>query len=204
MKRKLLTLPLICSVLFMVGFASIPHEVDTVNFLLHVEGKGYPPIESENTAQTRLMARRAAVLDAYRNILVLLGKEKESTPDDAELAMTYGYIRGAQVVDEMLLSDGGVTVKVAYPLSDQEMGRLERKGIAKDKASARYTMKPTLLSVPAVVDLETWIEKLKEERKKAQRGIVPAKPARPIREVKGIHPVSLEEWVAIIKDLRKK
>jgi hypothetical protein len=95
-------------------------------------------------------------------------------------------------------------VRVAYPLSDREIGRLERKGIAKDKAGAHYTTKPTLLSEPAVVDLETWIERLKEERKKAQRGIIPPKPVRPIREAKGVRPISLEEWVTVIKDLRRK
>ncbi len=72
-----------------------------------VEGVGYPPIRTENRAQARLMARRAAILDAYRKVLKIESGGGLSEEFYRGLA---GFVRGARVVREEYLSDGGVIV----------------------------------------------------------------------------------------------
>ena len=200
MKTKCLFSFFICMAIFLLGFAGIPHEVDQDDSILYVEGRGYPPIKSENLGQARLMARRAAVLDAYRNVLVLLGNEKDQRSDDVELAVAYGYVRGAQVIDEFFLSDGGVKVRLAYPLSEEEMARLGKKGSTQRMA--------VVLSEPKVVDLETWVRKLNEQREKAVQELKGLKTrSTPVvtgpLQTKGIHPVTLEEWHSIVQGMRR-
>lgn len=196
-----------------IGIAAPLHEIDQNESMLYVEGAGYPPIKSEDPGQARLMARRAAVLDAYRNILLLLGDRKEVGSDEVELAVTFGYIRGAQVVDEILLSDGGVKVRIAYPLSEEELKRFGggRRATATGSSLSVDAKEPVVLSGPVAVDLETWIEQLKKEREKRQKGIVlkhqgsktPVAPSQPGQKVRGVHPVTLEQWIAIIKSMKK-
>jgi len=64
------------------------------------------------------------------------------------------------------------------------------------------------LSEPRVVDLETWVRKLNEQREKAVQELkgLKSRPApvvmRPL-QTKGIHPVTLEEWHSIVKGMRR-
>jgi hypothetical protein len=80
-----------------------------------VKGIGYPPIKAETPAQAYLMAKRAAILDAYRNALNL----KYEQMDDIDFyAGLTGFIQGAKIVDVKPLSDGGVEVTIDVELED--------------------------------------------------------------------------------------
>jgi hypothetical protein len=78
-----------------------------------VSGIGYPPIKAENSAQARLMARRAAILDAYRNAL----SGTESPPNDEQLFYTglSGFVKGMTIEREEYLEDGGVRIFARIP-----------------------------------------------------------------------------------------
>ena len=83
MSRKPLSFLFISVALFLTGFVTISHEIGQENSMLHVESKGYLSIKSENPSQAILIAKRAVVLDAYRNILGFLGSGKDYPLDEA-------------------------------------------------------------------------------------------------------------------------
>ncbi|MEZ0372757.1 MAG: VWA domain-containing protein [Candidatus Sericytochromatia bacterium] len=101
-------------------------------------GTGAPPAQG-NPGQRRLMAQRAATLDAYRQLTeCVYGVQIDSettvrdfvTQNDEVRAKTTGLLRGARVVGQpRQLEYGGVEVTVQIPLSalEQIFGRrLER------------------------------------------------------------------------------
>lgn len=94
-----------------------------------VSGTGYPPIKAENAAQARLMARRAAILDAYRNALAGTG----SSHNDEQTFYTglSGFVRGLTIEREEYLEDGGV--RILARVSGKRiavMSRTPREGVA--------------------------------------------------------------------------
>lgn len=80
---------------------------------LIVEGVGYPPIKAENVVQARLMARRAAILDAYRNALARKGAS--GYENDFRYSDLDGFVKGMTIIDEEYLADGGIRITAQIP-----------------------------------------------------------------------------------------
>lgn len=81
---------------------------ETDNDTLVVQGTGYPPIKAQSAAQARLMARRAAIIDAYRNALASKGiKDYGENEFYSELQ---GFVKGMNVIEEEYLEDGGIRI----------------------------------------------------------------------------------------------
>ncbi len=73
-----------------------------------VSGIGYPPIKAHSPAQARLMARRAAIIDAYRNALALAGSAEL---DERNLYTGLsGFVKGMTIIEEEYLKDGGIRI----------------------------------------------------------------------------------------------
>lgn len=82
--------------------------------------------ESLNPSQRRLMARRAAMEDAWRQLLeAAKGVQIDSqttvrdfiTENDAIRSKVMGVIRGAQIIDEEALPDGSYEVKMRLDMN---------------------------------------------------------------------------------------
>jgi hypothetical protein len=88
-------------------------------------GIGAPPGDAVNVAQARMMARRAALLDARRNLLeITQGVQVDSmtlvknaiVQSDIIRSSVQGVVRNAQVVDTAYMSDGSVEVTVVMSM----------------------------------------------------------------------------------------
>lgn len=93
--------------------------------IIRATGGGAPPEKAINPAQARLMAERAAKLDAYRNLLEQaygVNISSKSTvrnfalQNDVIRSRVEAYIRGAKIIDTRHLDDGGVEVEMEVTL----------------------------------------------------------------------------------------
>lgn len=92
------------------------------------KGIGAPPADAVNMAQARMMARRAAVLDARRNLLeTTQGVQVDSVTlvknaivqSDLIRNSVQGVIKNAQVIDTAYMSDGSVEVTMVMSLTGE-------------------------------------------------------------------------------------
>jgi hypothetical protein len=93
--------------------------------ILRAKGSAIPPPGSSNPAQARLMALRAAKLDALRNLLeqsygvtIISASTVQDyvLKDDTVRAKVDGFIKGAWVSEERLLADGSYEVEMEIGL----------------------------------------------------------------------------------------
>ncbi len=103
----------------------LPPQVEWTPIIIRPTGGGAPPQRAANPAQARLMAERAAKMDAYRNLLeqaygVNISSNSTvrnfTTQNDVIRSRVDAYIRGAKVVDTRMLDDGGVELEMELTL----------------------------------------------------------------------------------------
>lgn len=104
-------------------------QVDGVDWqkgMITVIGRGLPPKDIKNPAQARLLAMRAATVEAQRNLLEIILKMK--TPPDKgmkeyldekhiEITRIEGFVKGAMVIKEEYKDDGSAEVTLEAPLA---------------------------------------------------------------------------------------
>ena len=104
----------ICS----VSFASkvIEHNIDWAASVITVEGNGVAPANAATPAQAKMLARRAAIVDGYRNLAeIIKGVQVDSettvenlmVANDTIRSKTNALIQGARIVKEEYDSYGG-------------------------------------------------------------------------------------------------
>ncbi|MBI3948199.1 MAG: LPP20 family lipoprotein [Armatimonadetes bacterium] len=102
-------------------------EVNWSEGVLQANGVGVRPRDAESEAQARLLARRAAIADAYRNLAQLINEVRVTADTTADQYITRSdqirmrvdaYIRGAQVIEEEDDESQGIyTVTMALPMA---------------------------------------------------------------------------------------
>jgi len=94
--------------------------------VLRVWGVGLPPAQALNPAQSEVMARNAAEIEAYRRVAYLLGRVDRR--DGERIASTFrGRFKGIHVEKSERLADGSVRTEVTITVpADQVPELLER------------------------------------------------------------------------------
>lgn len=89
-------------------------------------GSGIPPAGAGNMAQARLLAERAAVSDARRNLLEIVGEVRVDAATtvgtlmakrDIVVTKVNGIVKGSIVTERRYLDDGSVEVTVEMPVT---------------------------------------------------------------------------------------
>ncbi|MBU0600310.1 hypothetical protein KJ997_06045 [bacterium] len=179
MKKNLIIFPLIISLLLIISFTTISFTtafcglvetyekgaIDWEKGIVAAEGWGFPP-KNMHPGQARLMAERAAKVDAYRNLLEAVNAVrvdaqttvKESVVEsDVIRAEVQGFIKGAKISEPKYMSDGTVKVELTIALSG--VGGLS--GIFFPKPSLKIEKEKGEKTIPE----ETYLPSLQEEAK---------------------------------------
>lgn len=93
--------------------------------VVRATGAGAPDLKAQNAAQARLGAERAALLDAFRNLLSQVkGVSVDGTKKMGDLmekdevrARVEGVVKGYKIVNKRYFSDNGVEVEIEVPLA---------------------------------------------------------------------------------------
>lgn len=135
-------------------------SIDWTQGLIKVTGTGAPPAKG-SAAQKRLMARRAAIADGYRQLAELInGVRVDSetvvkdfvTESDTIRTQVSALIKGAKIGDTRYLSDGSVEVDMMLDLYGRNSlsSVLQPTLLAeKNKPAANPTPEPTPNPIPA-------------------------------------------------------
>jgi hypothetical protein len=107
------------------GAPRVQPGVDWQGQLVRATGAGAPDLKAQNPAQARLGAERAALLDAFRNLLgQVKGVSVDGTRKVGELmqkdevrARVEGLVRGYRISARRYFSDNGVEVEIEVPLA---------------------------------------------------------------------------------------
>ncbi|MCX6910697.1 MAG: hypothetical protein NTY01_22015 [Verrucomicrobia bacterium] len=78
--------------------------------VVRVTGVGLPPRIYATRRQLHLMAERAAVVSAYRNLALALGQGSQVVADGSRYLTVSGYVQGAQIAQTRYYPDGRVEV----------------------------------------------------------------------------------------------
>lgn len=104
---KILAVRIVCCVL-LLGVVSV--QVSWAD-VIRVKGRGVAPMRAKGRLQARLLARRAAVVDAYRNLGLRLQREWSSVPQYESYINETMFLRGAKIIRTDYLSGGRVEVE---------------------------------------------------------------------------------------------
>jgi hypothetical protein len=132
----------------------------TDDLRLNVYGIGYPPVKAQNKAQALLMAKRAALLDAYGRALSIQSEDRTGLYEEDFYRGLSGFIKGLRIVREEYLNDGGVEIEAAASLKDVIVyGKGEKVDFKKERAETG----PARIKGPSRIPIEEWykiIEKM--------------------------------------------
>lgn len=84
---------------------------------IEVTGKGYPPKRDISEIKKRLLAKRAATVDAYRVMSAILNGVSGYIAGGAGYIQTSGFIKGAEISNLRYFANGKVEVDLVLPVN---------------------------------------------------------------------------------------
>jgi hypothetical protein len=164
MKKSQSLLSLLCflGILVLTGQAGW-----TADPRITVYGLGYPPVKAQNKAQALLMAKRAAMLDAYRRALA--GQADYAGPHEEGEGFyrgLSGFVKDLTITTEEYLEDGGVKIEATVPKKSISLFSKEKYGKKETPSTG-----PTRIGGPSSVSVEEWykiIEKMVQFESRTQ------------------------------------
>ena len=85
--------------------------------IIIAKGIGKPPTYAVSSTQSKLMAQRAAVVVAQRNLAKVVGKVVKETRGSVSRTRVNAFIRGARVREVRELSNGWMEATLELPLN---------------------------------------------------------------------------------------
>jgi hypothetical protein len=154
----------VCYATPVTASAGEPYRLNESAGILSVVGSGRPPATAQHPVQARLLAERAAIVDAYGAAARLLS---EAIPQAVPGQDGYSvFIRGGTIRRSDITPDGSVTVELEIPVRPELAGRVrevmqgsglpegraaERAGISHEDFIARHRVQG-----PRVITLREW------------------------------------------------
>jgi len=147
---------ILLTMLVLMSFSSICFATPGIDWdanVIEAEGNGIAPANVISQGQGKALARRAAIVDSYRNLAsIIYGVQLENNTTIEQLAVKKdtiqtnisGLIKGARIVDEGYDADGIYTVKMAVKIFDSQDSL--SSAVWKDKSPAVPTLAPTIKS----------------------------------------------------------
>ena len=121
------------------------------------EGTGVPPATAYNSVQARMLARRAAIVDAYRQLAEQIkGGDVDADTTVENMMVTSDVIRthvsalvqGARIVDEKTLPEGGYSVTMQVSMfgvsNSLASAVIERPAVKESFPSVVVTVEPAM------------------------------------------------------------
>lgn len=201
---KKVSLLCLSTFLLFVGIAFAQDVVDelpkgSINWskgTVTAKGSGVPPSGAGNPSQARLLAERAAISDARRNLLETVGEVRVDavstvgslmTKKDVIMTRVGGIVRGSAVTGMRNLDDGSVEVTVEMPIT----GAFLDVVLTEVKAAPSITMSAPLPKTVKKVEVKipvtpTETKKTAPEPQKPAAPSVPATPSIPLEPAKGV------------------
>lgn len=122
-------------------------------------GYGAPPARAESPAQAKLMARRAAIVDAYRHLAEIVEGVKVTSQSrvlnlvlqsDEIRTSVEGFIRGAKIVSDKQLPTGEWEIIMQLPLyGEDSLAEIVYPEVFQPKPTVPVKEKPELLTEEA-------------------------------------------------------
>ncbi|MDD5557634.1 MAG: hypothetical protein PHN82_10375 [bacterium] len=106
-------LPVLIAVAALLPGAVAPSPAEPV---LTATGRGRAPARAAGDARAMLMARRAAMLEAYKNLSAALGMGRSTVRGGTGHETVSGFLQGVRVLETRYYENGDVEVDVEAPV----------------------------------------------------------------------------------------
>jgi hypothetical protein len=110
---------------------------------LRVTGRGHPPQRAMSESQSRIMAKRAAMLEAFKNMAKALGKVQTHLTEGTGHESVNGFIKGMELMETRYYPNKDVEVDIELAIQAQDHPEGVRPSPAMEGACAKE--KPILI-----------------------------------------------------------
>ena len=122
--------------------------------MIKATGIGCPPSRISDERQARLLARRAAIVNGYRNLLKSFDNLSDWIENRNIIKRENNFLRGAKILDTRYFSDGRAEVDLGLDIA---LGRGGLRSLKKSRYKIIYVSK--IAGKPyEVITKEEWME----------------------------------------------
>ncbi|MCX7825285.1 MAG: hypothetical protein N2689_06970 [Verrucomicrobiae bacterium] len=143
------------------GYAFRPNTPVPGQGVVYATGVGLPRANAPR-GQARLMAERAAVVSAYRNLALALGQGTQVVSNGTRYITSSGYIPGAQIVQTRYYSDGRVEVDITLAVQHPPSAPAIEPPPAPSRAEVVKTQKREITE-------KEWLELYRQPKEQSQK-----------------------------------
>lgn len=135
--------------------------------ILRVKAIGKALVTVTPPAKARILAFRAAKIEAYKKLARAVGVSREFHENGQDSVLVEAFLTGAHVVDKKYISDYEVEVTMEMPKEQliQQLTQFSKKDIQLSKLNKEIAVVES-----QILELNDKLQKLKEIKKKLEEG----------------------------------